>query len=132
VQNARFFRIFCGVAGIGALLTPVSAMAENEAAASEEPDVSFLLEDGEPIAVGARVFVAPPVGRLIIGADQDAQSVARYGSRVGNEGSGLVQFSTRRPNMRISAGTSTMGGSAPAGLPLARSQITSHSSVTPA
>lgn len=126
MQSAHFFRIFCQAAGIGALLAPVSAIADDEVAAGDEPDISFLLEDGEPIEAGARVFVAPPVGRVIIGADQDSQSVARYGSRVGNEGSGLVQFSTRRPSTSIAAGISTMAGSAPAGLPLASSRITSH------
>lgn len=98
------------------------AIANDEVSALDDVGVSSLLEDGEPEAARARVFVAPPVGLVFVGNDQNPQSAARYGSRDSAEGSGLVRFSTRRP----SAGIASATGRAPAGLPLASTRITSH------
>lgn len=122
VRTMRFFRKTCLAAGLVALLVPAPASAEVELPVHEEDGVSLQIAEDEPAQAGARVFLAAPVGVVVVGAEDDPQGTPRYAARQDGQGAGVVRFSSSRPSQISTAGA----GSLPAGLPLARSHITSR------
>lgn len=73
-----------------------------------------------------RVAIAVPVGRVMLGADDEGRGGPRYAVRADAAGSGMVRFSTLRPSVAMPGqGTAVTAQGVPLGLPLASARLTS-------
>lgn len=114
------------LAGFGCLLLfglwALPAAAQEDLATAAAMTTVTLGDAPVGDAPAARVSLAVPVGNVVLGADDQAQSGQRYAARMVAAGSGMVRFSTLRPsiNSRVA-----VGAGVPAGLPLVSARLTS-------